>query len=222
MQSKIPFKRSFLTVGILVILLFSITILFRVLHSPRPVYYTKPDSPAESQPSKNLIEGKAAESIKSTAFKEQASSILAIRLKIPKINLNAAIESVGLTPDGAMDAPKGPTNTAWFNLGPSPGEKGSAVIDGHFGWYNGKPAVFDDLNKLQKGDKLYVEDETGASTTFVVRMSRSYDPKADATDVFGSDDGKAHLNLITCEGVWDKATKSYSNRLVVFSDKEMQ
>ncbi|MFZ2299818.1 MAG: class F sortase [Candidatus Moraniibacteriota bacterium] len=54
----------------------------------------------------------------------------------------------------------------------------------------------------------------------MVRESRSFDPDADALDVFSSDDGKAHLNLITCEGVWDKASKRYSKRLVVFTDKE--
>lgn len=58
-----------------------------------------------------------------------------VRLKIPKINIDAAIESVGLTPEGAMDVPKSHTNVAWFNLGPRPGEQGSAVINGHFGWW---------------------------------------------------------------------------------------
>jgi hypothetical protein len=75
---------------------------------------------------------------------------------------------------------------------------------------------------MQPGDKLYIKDEKGVVTTFVVRMSRSYDPAADASDVFGSSDGQAHLNLITCEGTWDKAQKSYSDRLVVFADEEME
>ena len=146
---------------------------------------------------------------------------LPIRLKIPKVNVNAVIKHVGLTPQGAMDAPKGPADVAWFNLGPRPGDSGSAVISGHYGrWKTGEGSVFDNLNKLIKGDKIYVENEKGEITTFVVRESRSYGLNADASDVFGSSDGKAHLNLITCEGVWDKVGKTYSNRLVVFTDKE--
>jgi len=35
-----------------------------------------------------------------------------------------------------------------------------------------------------------------------------------------SNDGKAHLNLITCAGVWDEVEKSHSSRLVVFADME--
>jgi len=143
-----------------------------------------------------------------------------VRLKIPKINVDAAVEHVRLAPDGAMDVPKDMNNVAWFELGQRPGENGSAVIDGHYGWKHGKPSAFDDLYKLRKGDELYIEDETGATTAFVVRESQRYDPKANTSGIFGSSDGKAHLNLITCEGTWGKIKKSYSKRLVVFADKE--
>lgn len=119
-----------------------------------------------------------------------------------------------------QDVPKDFTNVAWFNLGPRPGEEGSAAIAGHFGRKNGKASAFDNLYKLRKGDKIYVEDDKGEVITFVVRGIRRYDPKADASGVFFSSDGKAHLNLITCEGAWNKVTKSYSKRLVVFADKE--
>lgn len=144
-----------------------------------------------------------------------------VRLKIPVINIDATVESLGLTSQGDMDIPKGPDDVAWYKLGTRPGENGSAVIAGHYGtWKNGQGSVFDNLNKLNQGDKIYVEDDKGTIINFVVRESRRYDPSADAKDVFNSTDGKAHLNLITCEGTWNKDSKSYSERLVVFTDKE--
>jgi len=152
--------------------------------------------------------------------KEKINSDLPVRLKIPKINVDSAIEYVGLTDQGAMDVPSGPVDVAWFNLGPRPGESGSAVISGHYGWKNNIPAVFDNLYKLSMGDRVYVEYEKGIMTTFVVRELKSYDQNENAVDVFTSDDGIPHLNLVTCEGVWDKIKKSYSNRLVVFTDIE--
>jgi LPXTG-site transpeptidase (sortase) family protein len=143
------------------------------------------------------------------------------RLKIPAINVDAPIEPVGLTSDGAMDSPITPSGLAWYKLGPQPGGPGSAVIAGHFGQgASGEGSVFDNLFKLRKGDSLLVEDNAGLTTKFVVRESRNYDPRSDASDVFNSKDGKSHLNLITCEGVWNKASKSYPQRLVVFADKE--
>lgn len=151
---------------------------------------------------------------------EQVSFGLPLRLKIPKINVDVAIEYVGLTPNGAMDIPKSPDGVAWFELGQRPGENGSAVIAGHYGWKDGKVAAFDNLDQLRKGDKLYIEDDEGVIISFIVRESKKYDSNADASDVFNSNDEKSHLNLITCEGVWNKDSKSYSQRLVVFTDKE--
>jgi LPXTG-site transpeptidase (sortase) family protein len=140
-------------------------------------------------------------------------------LKIPSINVDASIENVGLTSLGEMGVPKDPSRVSWFDLGPHPGENGSAVIAGHYGWKDNVPAVFDNLYKLKKGDKLYIEDKNGATSTFVVQGIKRYDPKADASEIFNLDDKKSHLNLITCEGTWNKATQSYSSRLVVFTDK---
>ena len=142
-------------------------------------------------------------------------------IKIPKIKVQAAVETVGLTAQGAVGVPKGPANAAWFGLGPRPGESGTAVIDGHYGiWKNGQATVFNKLHELRPGDKLYVTDDRGSITAFVVRRLKIYSQREDAAAVFNAGDDKSHLNLITCEGVWDKVKKSYSGRLVVFTDKE--
>ena len=150
------------------------------------------------------------------------NSSLPVRIKIPAIDVDAPMEYVGLTLDGAMDVPKGPAEAAWYMLGPRPGKIGSAVLAGHSGWKNNVPAVFDDLHELRKGNKIYIENEQGEILTFVVRESRKYNPDADATDVFSSSDERAHLNLVTCTGIWDETKKSRSDRLVVFADKETE
>jgi len=142
-----------------------------------------------------------------------------VRVRIPSIGVNALIEPVALTATAAMDTPKNPLDAGWYDLGPRPGETGSAVVDGHVDWYNGGAAVFANLDKLMAGDKIMINDASGATLTFTVRESLRYDPSADATAVFISNDGLAHLNLITCDGVWEKQTKQYSKRLVVFADK---
>ncbi len=143
-----------------------------------------------------------------------------IRLRIPRINVDSAVEQVGLTSSWTMEAPKIPADTGWFSMGPRPGEIGNAVIAGHYGWKDGIPAAFDDLHALAKGDELFVQDKNGTIIIFVVRRVLLYSENEDASAIFGSNDGKAHLNLITCEGIWNKASKSYSDRRVVFADRE--
>lgn len=151
---------------------------------------------------------------------QQLNIELPVRLKIPSIKVNATIESVGVTSKGEMGTPKIPRNVAWYNLGPRPGEIGSAAIAGHVNWYNGAVSAFANLNKLKIGDRITIQDDKGAEVSFIVRKIHAYTSKEDPSEVFISKDGRAHLNLITCFGVWDKKAKQYSKRLVVFADKE--
>jgi len=143
-----------------------------------------------------------------------------VRLKIPAIGVDASLEYVRLTASGALAAPATPATAGWYDKGPRPGERGNAVIDGHFGWKNAIPAVFDNLHKLQKGDSISVIDEKGATIHFVVRATENYTENQAATAVFTAQDNGAHLNLITCGGTWNAAKASYTNRLVVFADKQ--
>lgn len=145
---------------------------------------------------------------------------LPVRLRIPNINIDARVEHVSFAQNQAMDTPKNTDNVAWFMLGPKPGEVGSAVMDGHYGWKNGKPVVFDALYTLQVGDRVFVVSDIGVTSSFIVREVKTYDQNADTHDIFYSSDGKSHLNLITCNGAWNKNSKTYSKRLVVFTDKE--
>jgi len=139
-----------------------------------------------------------------------------IRLIIPKINVDTLIEDMGVTATGTMEVPDNAINVGWFKLGPQPGQRGSAIIAGHFDGKNGEKGVFTDLDKLKKGDKITIKDSNGASVVFIVREIRIYDPGY-ANNVFSASES-AHLNLITCDGIWNGTKKSYDKRLVVFAD----
>ncbi len=172
--------------------------------------------------SKNAVQNDLSRSTEKSvlAAKQSENYGLPVRIKIPRIGVDAAIESVGLTTNGAMEVPNGQNNAAWFSLGPRPGDIGSAVIDGHYGiWKNGKETVFNDLDKLRQGDEISIEEDNGVTVSFVVRETQIYDSKADASKIFTSVDGKSHLNLITCEGTWNQVSKTYPRRLIVFADR---
>lgn len=160
-----------------------------------------------------------------TIFKPTAMGVrvqtplLKSHLRIPQIQVDSIIESVGLNKDGSMGAPIGPDGAGLYDKGPIPGVIGSAVIDGHSGWKDGIKAIFDDLHQLKKGDKIYVDNDTGLTTTFMVTDIKVYKWTDDTHDVFLSNDNKAHLNLITCTGDWDNVLQGKLERLVVFSVK---
>ncbi len=139
-----------------------------------------------------------------------------IRLIIPSLNVDANIQQVGVSSNGEMEVPSAISDVGWFKLGSRPGEKGNAVISGHFDGRNSNVGVFYNLHKLKKGNKISILDDKGNATFFIVRESRLYDPGY-AEEVFSGDE-RVQLTLITCDGVWDGTKKSYSKRLVVFAD----
>lgn len=152
-----------------------------------------------------------------------------LRLRIPKIAVDAPFEPVGVLADGSMGVPKQPERVGWYAFGPRPGEHGSAVVAGHRGWKNGM-AVFDRLSELRIGDTILVADADNVWHTFIVRGSKVFDPKQDAAEVFRRENDSVDtgvgstakngifLNLITCEGEWDRASGQFTKRLVVFAE----
>ena len=156
----------------------------------------------------------------STKPKPKPSASSPAQLSIPSIGLDTTVAHAGLKADGTMDINKNPDQVAWYEFGPRPGGEGSAVIAGHYGWTGSHGSVFNNLHLLNKGNKVSVIDQNNVTTVFVVNKTEKYDPKADASAIFQSYDGKAHLNLITCDGTWVASTRSYSDRLVVFTDLE--
>ena len=139
-------------------------------------------------------------------------------LIIPTLNVRVLVEQVGLDSEKRMATPSNFINTGWYKFGPRPGDIGNSVIDGHFDTPTGAPSVFWDLKNMQKGDQIKVLDSNGKEYTFAATRVSSFPDKGFPIDlVFGKTDKKM-LNLITCSGTWDKATSSYSDRVVVFSE----
>lgn len=219
--NQISFIMTVLIAGLFV----GMTILFRnqlFLHKPAPV-------PQLNESSDNLLGwklppqsgGQVTDIDAYSKFRESGGTPLGlpVKLKIPIINVDTSIEDAYITPDGRMDVPKGSINVAWYALGARPGQIGSAVIGGHFGKRDNVPFVFYNLDKLKVGDKVYIATDLGDTLAFQVRSIKLFGRNDDATAVFTSSDGLNHLNLITCEGIWNKVNDSYPDRRVVFTDE---
>jgi sortase (surface protein transpeptidase) len=150
------------------------------------------------------------------ASEDPAPAATPLRLVIPRIGLDAAIEAVGKTASGAMEVPQAPQNVAWYGLGVAPGAQGNAVISGHLDIKAGR-AAFWRLRELQVDDLIQVVDEAGVERTFRV-IERAIYPRQQAPvhKIFGFDIER-DLNLITCTGRWDKKAQTYQQRLVIYA-----
>lgn len=140
-----------------------------------------------------------------------------VRLQIPAIGVDAAVERVGKTESGAMGVPERVENVAWYELGATPGELGSVVISGHLDDYRGDPAVFWALNTLQPGDEITLHDGQGNTVRYEVTGTEIYPFDQAPIDRIFLSKFEGKLSLITCNGTWDKNARNYDKRLVVYS-----
>lgn len=140
-----------------------------------------------------------------------------VRLEIPAIGVDATFEQVGLLPNGAMDTPKIPENVAWFDQSAIPGQAGkTAVVAGHLDSPYG-PAVFYKLRMLVPGDEMAVTYASGEKQVFVVEAKERYIHDSAPLDKIYGSTTRRMMNLITCDGAWDRGAANYQQRLVVYA-----
>ncbi len=148
-----------------------------------------------------------------------------MQLRIPHMNINAAVINVGKMASGAMDAPVSKainspywTSVFWYDLGAAPGQVGNAVIAGHVDRVGGDPAIFWTLSSLTPGDDVFAVTADKQSLHFVVDRVVAYPTNTPAEESINAVFGPTiehHLNLVTCSGVW--TGNGYDQRLVVFT-----
>ena len=143
--------------------------------------------------------------------------IVPVRLNIPAIGVDAAVEQVGKTAAGAMATPKSFSNVGWYALGAQPGAEGSAVIDGHVNNALTRAGVFEHLNLVKVGDTVTVSDADNKTLAYTVSEIDEYPAEgAPAASIFAST-GSSQLVLITCDGSWDGSAHTFDKRLVVYA-----
>lgn len=142
-------------------------------------------------------------------------------LKIEKLNLLARVISVGKTKDGALDTPTTAWDVGWYKDGGQPGQDGAMLIDGHVNDSFNTPGIFAGLNALEDGDIMTIERGDGQVYTYrvvqievkpaaLVNMSRLLSPITN---------DRQGLNLITCGGTYNRKTGTYSDRILVYTER---
>ncbi|MCZ7418757.1 class F sortase [Verrucosispora sp. WMMA2121] len=141
------------------------------------------------------------------------------RIDIPRIGVRAGIMALGTNPDGTVQVP--PLDQAmlagWYEPGPSPGERGNAVIVGHVDSAAIGPAVFFSLGALRPGDTVSVERADGRTATFRVDSVASYPKDAFPTEQVYGPSERPGLRVVTCGGQFDEATGDYPDNVIVFA-----
>lgn len=138
------------------------------------------------------------------------------KIVIPSINLRAWMDQVALGPDGTVETPpyERAHRAAWYRLGPSPGEPGSAVVLGHVD-SKAAVAVFWYLTRIRPGDPIEVTREDGRTAVFTVSTVEQFAKTAFPTERVYADVDVPVLRLITCGGRYERGR--YTDNVIVFA-----
>ncbi|MFS8479482.1 MAG: class F sortase [Micromonosporaceae bacterium] len=139
-------------------------------------------------------------------------------IAIPAIEVRAPVRPVGLTSEGAIEAPplERAGETGWYDRSPAPGQNGPAIIVGHVDTRDG-PAVFHRLHTLRPGDVVEVARKDGRVAVFEVEGVDQFDKFSLPVDRVYGDVKRPVLRLITCGGDWVGGDTGYADNVIVFA-----
>ena len=169
-----------------------------------------------------------------------------VRLKIPRFNVDSAIEGIGITSDGRLDTPHDPLKTGWYTIYDKPGRinpensgwfgwagnaalpaKGNAVFSAHVDYFPDILGPFNKLKNLERDDEIIVTMDDGRDYRYVVIAKQRYDvsniPMGDLIWPKNKPKDVEWVTLITCGGRF-RATRSdglgeYLDRDVVVAQR---
>jgi LPXTG-site transpeptidase (sortase) family protein len=139
------------------------------------------------------------------------------RLQIPALSIDAPIETVGTQKNGTMDVPLLHLldGVGWYQNGPWPGQRGSAVIDGYVSHADSSAAIFSQLGDLHEGDLILIVNPDGSEQHFHVMSLSTYLPDNVPLAHIFRDASGVYLNLITCNDAWTSVAQQTIETLIV-------
>ncbi len=144
---------------------------------------------------------------------------LPVELEVPAIGVRSSLLQLGVNPDRTVQVPplERDSKAGWFQYSPTPGELGPAVLLGHVDSAEFGPGVFYRLGALKPGETIDVTRSDRTVAEFVVDRVESYPKDAfPSLQVYGNTPD-AQLRLITCGGIFDRATRNYENNIVAYA-----
>lgn len=141
-----------------------------------------------------------------------------VSVRIPAINAQSTLVSLGLNADGSVQVPpvSTPTQAGWFDGGPTPGETGPAVILGHVDGDH-QVGIFYRLHELTVGDQITVTRQDGRTVTFRVTRVQEISKNQFPTEQVYGNTADPELRLITCGGSFNSSQHSYLNNIIVYA-----
>ena len=138
------------------------------------------------------------------------------RIRVDSLEIDMAVEPVGLAADGAMELPKKPSLAAWYRFGPSPASAtGATVIAAHVDSLVYDIGPFAQLASASAGTEIVVTTDDGQDRRYAVESVQTVTKQEVPWDAIFDRNGPNRLTLVTCGGEFDYDAKTYLSNVIV-------
>lgn len=141
-----------------------------------------------------------------------------VRLEVPALGVDTAVDPVGVEPDGQMTIPAEVDRVGWYRFGPAPGDAGSAVIAGHVDDREQGLGAMAPLREAEVGAEIVVTEAAGTAQRWQVVSRELIQKQVLPLDRLFARDGPPRLTLITCGGPFLPEFASYRDNVVVVAE----
>ncbi|MEU3844617.1 class F sortase [Streptomyces sp. NPDC028635] len=141
-----------------------------------------------------------------------------VRVRIPAAGVDTSpVLELGLAADGTVQVPSvaQADRIGWYREGVTPGQRGPAVLIGHFDTVKG-PAVLKDVARVRPGDTITVDRADGSTAVFAVRSLQQVDKRHFPTQRVYGDTTRPELRVITCGG--DLRAGHRPDNIILYAD----
>lgn len=147
------------------------------------------------------------------------SAAAPLRLAVPDLDIDMAVDPVGVVEDGTMEIPEDADRAGWYRFGPAPADpEGATVVAAHVDSWTTGIGPFSRLRDVRPGARIEVTTADGVVHAYTVRDVTQV-PKQDAPVAQWFDrTGAPRLVLVTCGGTFDRGIGHYSDNVAVTAD----
>ena len=152
------------------------------------------------------------------ASSHAAAPFVPARVRVPRIGIDAPVVPVTVRPDGLLAVPADVRTAGWWSAGaPAAAPSGTVVLAGHVDSARQGPGAFFGIRALEPGDRVILSSASGRTTAYTVAARRQYPKNALPAGQVFDQDTPSRLVLVTCGGSFDRATRHYSDNVVVYA-----
>jgi hypothetical protein len=140
-----------------------------------------------------------------------------VAIELPGHGAGAPVVPTATGPDGAVTVPDPPSTVGWWSPGALAGAaSGTTVLVGHVDSAASGLGVFAVLRDVAVGERVLLRGADGRLIAYRVTGRRQAGKAALPADLFAPG-GPPRLALVTCGGRFDRATRHYTDNVVVYA-----